>query len=144
MRTKKRREAFQALTKIPIAGADMKRFGNLLTLILTLRFADSLYRDRGQFTIVLLNNRTDTPFITGDQPIINIHATFEPGAPEKLEFFYPISPQTAMLLLEASSDHSQSVTVENVLRFNNLIARNSHEQVFSNSREYLEALIASG
>jgi hypothetical protein len=92
----------------------------------------------------LLNNRTDTPFITGDQPIINIHATFEPGAPEKLEFFYPISPQTAMLLLEASSDHSQSVTVENVLRFNNLIARNSHEQVFSNSREYLEALIASG
>jgi hypothetical protein len=36
------------------------------------------------------------------------------------------------------------VTVENVLRFNNLIARNSHEQVFSNSREYLEALIASG
>ena len=122
----------------------MKRFGNLLTLILTLRFADSLYRDRGQFTIVLLDNRTDTPFITGDQPIINMHATFEPRGPEKLEFFYPISPQKAMLLLEASSDHSQSVMVEDVLRFNNLIARNSHEQVFSNSREYLEALIAGG
>jgi len=84
----------------------------------------------------LLDNRTDTPFITGDQPIINMHATYEPGAPEKLEFFYPISPQKAMLLLE-SSDHSQSVTAENVLRYNNLIARISHEQVFSNSREYL-------
>ncbi len=143
MRTKKRREALQALTKIPIAAADIKRFGNLLTLILTLRFADSLYRDRGRFTIVLLDNRTDTPFITGDQPIINMHATYEPGAPEKLEFFYPISPQKAMLLLE-SSDHSQAVTVENVLRYNNLIARNSYEQVFSNSREYLEALIVSG
>jgi hypothetical protein len=144
MRTKKRREAFQALTTIPIAGADMKRFANLLTLILTLRFADSLYRDRGQFKIVLLDNRTDTPFLTGDQPIINIHAIFEPGAPENLEFFYPLSPQRAMLLLEACSDRSQSVTVEDVLRFNNLIARNSHEQVFSNSRECLEALITGG
>ena len=144
MRTKKRREAFQALTRIPIGGADTTRFGNLLTLILTLRFADSLYRDREQFKVILLDNRTDTPFITGDQPVINLHATFEPGAPEKLEFFYPHSPQKAMLLLEVSGDHSESVTVEDVLRFNNLIARNSHEQVFSNSREYLEALIVSG
>jgi hypothetical protein len=144
MRTKKRREAFQALTRIPIAGADTMRFGNLLTLILTLRFADSLYRDREQFKVILLDNRTDTPFITGDQPVINLHATFEPGAPEKLEFFYPLSPQKAMLLLEVSGDHSESATVEDVLRFNNLITRNSHEQVFSNSREYLEALLANG
>jgi Protein of unknown function (DUF4238) len=143
MRTKKRREAFHALTRIPVAGADVKRFGNLLTLILTLRFADSLYRDRSKFKVVIIDNETGVPFITGDQPIINIHATLRQVASERLEFFYPLSPYRAMLLLEIESEHPALVSVDEVANFNNLILRNSHEQVFSNSRESLETLMAS-
>ena len=138
MRTKKQREALRALTGIPFAGADVTRFGNLLSLMLALRLADSLYRDRAKFKIVLLDNQTDIPFITGDQPIINVHATLGPGVPERLEFFYPLSPQRAMLLLETSNEAPSVVSADEIRRFNDLIIQNSHEQIFSNSREYLE------
>ena len=61
-------------------------------LISTMRFAHSLYRRRDQFKIVLLANETAIPFITGDQPIINVHATGS-EVPERPELFYHLSPK---------------------------------------------------
>ena len=61
-----------------------------------MRIADSLYEERGKHRLVLLNNQTGIPFVTGDQPIINLHATFGKVPPESLEFYYPISPTRAM------------------------------------------------
>ena len=59
-------------------------------------FADALHRRRDQYKIVLLDNATEIPFITGDQPIFNIHTTFHSGiAPERLERFYTLSPTRA-------------------------------------------------
>jgi len=138
MRSKKQREALRALTEIQFAGADVTRFGNLLSLMVALRLADGLYRDRAKFKIALLDNQTSIPFITGDQPIINIHATLGLDIPERLEFFYPLSPQKAMLLLERSTEATSVVRADEVRRFNDLIIQNSHEQVFSNSRDCLE------
>jgi len=87
MRTKKMRDRFAQITTAPVPGADMKRCGNLFTLAAAMRVADSLYQDREKFKIVLLDNDTASPFITGDQPVINIHATYGSGAPpERLEY----------------------------------------------------------
>ena len=114
-------------------------------LISTMRFADSLYRRRDQFKIVLLDNPTEIPFITGDQPIINIHATFRAGVlPERLELFYPLSPQRAMALVEVGTERQSVLSVNEVQQFNEMIVWNSHEQVFSNSGEYLGGLQMEG
>jgi hypothetical protein len=88
---------------------------------LALRFADSLYRVRANFKIVLLDDQSDTQFIAGDQPIINLHATLGSTVAEKFEFFYPLPPPKAMLLLEVGSDHTTSISAAQVRCFNQLI-----------------------
>ena len=87
-----------------IAGSDMDRVLGLYTLISAMWIADSLYEERSKCRLVLLNNQTDIPFITGDQPIINLHATFGEIAPESLEFYYLISPTRAMVLVTAATN----------------------------------------
>jgi hypothetical protein len=145
MRTKKMRDGIEAIGPTPVPGSDMKRCGNLYMLISAMRFADALYRRRAQYKIVILDNTTDIPFITGDQPIFNIHATFRSGAmPERLELFYPLSPKRAMALLELATERSTVLSMNEVQQFNEMVAWNSHEQVFSNSGVYLEGLEMDG
>jgi hypothetical protein len=145
MRTKKMRESFATIDRTAVPGSDMKRCGNIFALIAAMRVADSFYRDRNKYKIVLFDNETDIPFITGDQPIINVHATFGSGtSPERLELFYPLSPKRAMALFESATGLSTALSTNEVQKYNELIARNSHEQVFSDSHEYLEGLQMDG
>lgn len=139
MRTKRMREAIGAV-KSPLAGSDMNRVRGLYTLISAMRIADSLYEERAKHRLILLNNPTAIPFITGDQPIINLHATFGKIPPESLEFYYPISPTKAMVLVTAATNVPETVSGDRVSTLNGLIVKNSHDQVFSNSIEYLESL----
>jgi hypothetical protein len=89
----------------------------------------------------VLDNKTDAPFITADQPIINLDGTFSDEPPEKQEFYYPLSPTKAMLLVEETSEwHMTQVTSLSVNRFNALMLRSAYEQVFSNSEEYLNSI----
>jgi hypothetical protein len=108
-----------------------------------LKVADSLFQDRAKHKIVTLKNETAVSFITGDQPIINLHATHGKGIPEELEFYYPISPTRAMMLVHVGADANESAHEERVNILNELIVKNSHEQVFSNSVDQLEAIAKS-
>jgi hypothetical protein len=138
LRTKRMREAIGAV-RSPFAGSDMTRIRGLYTLISAMRIADSMYEERARHKLVLLDNQTGIPFITGDQPIINLHATFGDGAPESLEFYYPISPTRAMVLVNAATSVEAIVRGDRVSTLNGLMVRNSHDQVFSNSAAYLES-----
>lgn len=144
MRTKKMREGIEAIGPTPVPGSDMKRCSTLYMLISAMVFADSLYRRRDQFKIVLLDNETAIPFITGDQPVINVHATGSKAPPERLELYYPLSPKRAMMLLELATQQPTALNINDVQRLNELILWNSHELAFSNSREYLGGLRLSG
>lgn len=139
MRTKRMRAALGAV-KSPLPGSDMNRVIGLYTLISAMRIADSLYEDRAQHKLVLLDNQTEIPFITGDQPIINLHATFRKSVPELLEFYYPLSPTRAMVIVTAATEVPATVSIDRVSTLNGLIVKNSHDQVFSNSIEYLKSL----
>jgi Protein of unknown function (DUF4238) len=146
MRTKKLRAGIEALPfPPPVPGADMKRCSNLYMLISAMVVADTIYRRRKQFRIVLLDNTSKTPFIAGDQPIVNTHATFREGIePERLEFFYPLSPTRAMAFVDVSTERPPVASEDEVERFNEMMVWHSHEQVFSDSREYLEGLPTDG
>ncbi|KKN81231.1 hypothetical protein LCGC14_0321850 [marine sediment metagenome] len=105
----------------------------------------SLYQDRASFRPVLIKNTSDSPFITGDQPIINTHAiglTLE-EIPSELELYYPLTPRLA-LLLTSNPDLNRKIAIsvgeEKVAMYNAFIHSQAGKQVYSSERDALEKL----
>ncbi len=120
------------------------RIANVLTHIMATNVGRSLIGQHEHHRIVLVDNTTDIPFATADQPVINLSASptnFEP--PAKFELYYPLSPTKAMMLLESESAHmpySLSMSAGLVHHYNLLMAAHSFRQVYSNSKAELEAI----
>ena len=118
---------------------DTDKIWNILSHILATNLAWSLYADRSSFDMILLKNTSDIELITGDQPIINTHATGidsrEP--PEELEFYYPVSPTIAILYTKKISTGNQEriLSSEEVEKYNQSIVIQSHSQIYSTSEE---------
>jgi hypothetical protein len=120
------------------------RIANVLTHIMATNVGRSLIGEHEHHRVILLDNTTDIPFVTADQPVINLSAipkNFKP--PAKFELYYPLSPTKAMMLLEPDSAHMPhrlSMSAEQVHHYNLLMAAHSFRQVYSNSKAELEAI----
>jgi hypothetical protein len=142
MRTKAVKE--RAIQKANVLFDDVERVWDVLSYITAVETGRSFFADRRGFQILVLDNDTQVPFITSDQPIINIRAdagSFSP--PEKIELYYPLSPTQAMLYLENSTPTagiSQSVSIDEAHRYNMMMLDHCAFRVFSNSEEYLRLL----
>ncbi|MGC2229863.1 MAG: DUF4238 domain-containing protein, partial [Candidatus Acidiferrum sp.] len=142
MRTKavKRR----ALQKTNVLFDDVGRVWDVLSHILAVEMGRSFFSDRRNFQILALDNDTRVPFITSDQPIINMLS--DPRdfkAPERVELYYPLSPTQAMLYLEKSTPTagiSREVSIDDAHRYNRMMLDHCGLRVFSNSEEYLTFL----
>lgn len=140
-RTKQARQAAIARLGTKCKGCDAERLWNPTSQIIAMSVGESLYADRHRYKLVLVDNDTRTPFVTGDQPIINLHAKWTGEPPNKLEFYYPLSPRKAMLLLEQGTPPPcQPLSDMAVNSYNVLMAKNAYEQMFSNSAEYLKTV----
>jgi hypothetical protein len=121
------------------------KVANLLVHILAANLGFNMYVRREQNTIMLLDNRTEVPFITADQPVINIAAKpEETNPPQRFELYYPLSPKRALLLLEPSSEflpESSRVSIDVAHFYNLRMAARSYRQIFSNSNEELKAIM---
>jgi hypothetical protein len=120
------------------------RVANPLVHMVASNVGLSLFADRERHKIILLENSTAIPFVTADQPVINI-ATSPKGKkpPAKFELYYPLSPTKAMLLLEPCSDFcpaDASVTETFVHLYNLRMAAHSYRQVFSILPDVLESV----
>lgn len=122
---------------------DIEDIWNVLTHILATNMGWSLYSDRKNLKLVLLSNSSDVSFITGDQPIINTYSTgkgnIEP--PTKLELYYPVSPVHAIMLTEKDcyvSGEKIVLSINEVEEYNKHIVKQSHNQIYSNSKLDLE------
>jgi hypothetical protein len=126
-RTKRATETTLSQIGTTYKGCDVRRVLNVLSHLYATMIGQQLYAERKNFKLLLLDNSTDTPFITADQPIINLHATFDvEKPPEKLEFYYPLSPRKAMLLVENSNRaHAGSISALAVNAYNVLMVKNS-------------------
>lgn len=142
MRTKAVKE--RALQETNVLFDDVERVWDVLSYITAVETGRSFFMDRHNFQVLVLDNDTQVPFITSDQPIINIRAdagSFNP--PEKIELYYPLSPTQAMLYLENSTPTAginQSVSIDEAHRYNMMMLDHSAFRVFSNSEEYLQLL----
>jgi hypothetical protein len=140
-RTAKMREG---LLNIPsyVPGHDARRTANILNHIHATNVGVGLFRERSAYRIVFLKNETSTPFIAGDQPVLNM---LDPKATDDLELYYPLSPRLAMLLTKDAArfqDRERSVTLFEVERYNYAIYSNSEDQTYSSDEDYLRHLVA--
>lgn len=123
-----------------------ERIANVLVHIYAVNLGFSLYADRERYRIILLENRTDVPFVTADQPVVNIASNpTVTKPPDKFELYYPLSPTKAMLLVEPSSDHfphDLAVSAVSVHVYNSLMAAHSYQQIYGSSRRALDSLRA--
>lgn len=142
MRTKAVKE--RAIQKTNVLFDDVERVWDVLSYITAVETGRSFFADRSSFQILVLDNDTQVPFITADQPIINIRADAGSfGPPEKVELYYPLSPTQAMLYLENSTPTAginQSVSIDEAHRYNMMMLDHCAFRVFSNSEEYLRLL----
>jgi hypothetical protein len=126
------------LKEYRLAVRDPEVIWNAMAHIIATSLGASLVR--GQFQLYLLRNNTSVPLITGDQPVINVHATdLKPGeAVQDLAFYYPLSPSLAVLVATDPPDDSE-MTEADAAGYNLRMARHAHEQIYAASREALES-----
>jgi len=143
LRTKKRREAMKRI-RTPIPGVDIDRVCGPMIHMLAINIGGSLLVDRARFRIVLLQNETRLPFITSDQPVINIHENRDSrGTPLEVEWYIPLSPKRAMLYLlaeNAPTDKIKRISEVEAQSYNAFMVKHHHDQVFANSRECLSRI----
>jgi hypothetical protein len=142
MRTKGIKERTIALCNAD-GSADLSRVWNLIIHMSAVNIGASLFLDRRQRTLVLIHNRTDVPFVTGDQPAINLKGT-RPRAPENLSIYYPISPKLALLLADVDEKPlfpAEGLTPAQASILNGRLFEACYQQVFARSEEPLRALL---
>lgn len=90
--------------------------------------------------LTLLVNKTKIPFITSDQPVINLCADYKKPEEEAngLIFYYPISPGVAILLNGKDTQNEVCLTEDKVDFYNKAIVQASYQCVFANKREVIE------
>jgi hypothetical protein len=123
---------------------DLSRLWNVLIHMFASNIASSLYVERQRRKLVLIRNETDVPFVTGDQPVINLKAD-PPSPPTELALYYPIAPHLALLLCEVDEQPifpADGLTFEQAATLNAKLARECYRQVFAQSKSSLQALAA--
>ena len=104
----------------------------------------AVYLERRKRKLILVENETPLAFITGDQPVINLHGGGE-KPPASLSWYYPISPRLALFLTEVDEEppfSNASLTSAQVSGLNKRIVAASHSQVFAQSHGSLEPYVS--
>lgn len=114
-----------------------------LSVLLGINIGTSFYNLRKENNHIFITNKTDTPFITSDNPIINVHRSLSElkkfEAPIYSDFFIPISPKYAYMIND-SDDFNHLIEITNkeeVEKFNSLIFKNSLKYVFASEGNIL-------
>jgi hypothetical protein len=121
---------------------DLSRVWNVMIHMFADNIGASLFEERRRRKLILIHNRTDVPFITGDQPAINLKGT-RPRPPESLSIYYPISPQRALLLADVDEEPlfaTEGLTSAQASMLNAVLFENCYKQMFARSKESLIAL----
>lgn len=82
--------------------------------------------------LIMLDNNTEIPFITGDQPVVNIAITANTPVKE-MTFYYPVTPRRGILVKKKGEEYRDINDSSDVLFYNNLIVYFHESQIYSNS-----------
>lgn len=124
-----------------------ERIAGVLRLMVATSVTTHYIMQRDHCRLTLLQAATETEFITGDQPVVNVFGgvadDFAP--PKQLRFFYPVSPTRAVLVGDQRDDpmpEVQSLSRIEVGRYNALIAATAQHELYGTSASILRAVEA--
>jgi hypothetical protein len=138
MRTKGVRERSIQITQEE-NGLDISRIWPILSIFLGSDLGLNLYLDRTRRQITLVGNCTGVPYVTSDQPVINL----DEKPTERFALYYPITPKIALLLSEVDEEpafSTHTLTAEQVVRLNERMAVASHSQVVADREAALPSI----
>jgi Protein of unknown function (DUF4238) len=127
------------------SGLDASRIWGIMSHMFATNIGRGVFAERRNRKFILVENATGLEFITGDQPLINLHDGDGEKSPATLSWYYPISPRFALFLTEVDEEPAfttASLTSAQVSDLNARIADASHSQVFAQSRESLEPYLS--
>lgn len=115
----------------------------MISLFLGFNVGSAFYNDRHSSKHVMLINDTETPFITSDFPVVNVHECIsetEINQPLASDFYYPISPRIAYMINDSDRFPRGKVHIdENVAReLNTKLATQAMKIIVGDSKESLE------
>lgn len=90
----------------------------------------------------VIRNDTSLPFITGDQPIINMKAKGMNVTPDEFVLYYPLSPQVA-IIVNGSDGHKEKRLDKKmeVNELNGMLLKHSYEYIVGNNQDVLDGII---
>ena len=119
-----------------------------ISYMLGINIGFSLYESKDRDNHIFIENKTETPFITSDHPIINVHLDVlnkaEDEVPERSDFYFPVSPKYAYMINHSSEYNGLegSISKEMVKKLNGHVYEKSYINVFSSNIESLEEIKA--
>jgi hypothetical protein len=122
-------------------GIDISRIWDIVSLMRAVDIGCSLFLGRKRQQLALLRNNTEVGFITGDQPVINLHGGDRSNAPEKLCMYYPVEPRAALIWGDVDEKipfASETLNAQQVSSLNQRMFAASHSQVFGRTAVSLE------
>jgi hypothetical protein len=117
---------------------------NLIVPIISTVFGNSIVNSikNKDISCYILTNPTEIPFITGDQPVINIHTSVDKHVETlDLELYYPLSPSISLLITKEHICNTEC-SVEKVKEYNDIIESQSLELIFANDESCLHQYIS--
>ena len=120
------------------------KFWNIISFTFAMNLAKIL--SLKGFKIILLKHQSPMPLITGDQPVFNIKGDDldSNGNVKELELYYPISPETALLIKIDSSITEKyttiDLTIDEANKYNLKVKEVSEQFIFSNKEDELERI----
>jgi hypothetical protein len=118
---------------------DIRRTWPVEAFIYATNLASSFVRQRREYRIVLLRNKSQVPFITGDQPVINLRGVDV----AEVDLYYPLQPDLAMIFTADRTRYTGDdanlgrIAVES---YNHRIYAKSDSQIYGNDPVYLASL----
>lgn len=143
-RTKSFKEAFSStLPKFSTIGNDAIQVHRLIedcwwfvSYMLGINIGWSLYESRKSDSHCLLINKTETSFITSDQPVVNVHPNLKernvvPLTDDTCDFFFPLSPNAAYMINKSDMFHEGITVIPEV------VANEMNEKVAKAARTHI-------
>lgn len=133
-----------ALDSIKSERFPLIKFWNIISFTFAMNLAKILSLQ--DFKIILLKNQSLMPFITGDQPVFNVKGDDldSNGNVKELELYYPISPETALLIKRDSSITekytTKDLTIDEANKYNLKVKEVSEQYIFSNKEDELKRI----
>lgn len=138
-------DSFEKFKKLAETLSDLNTnfYVNLISLFFAQTMALNITQNMNT-SIILYDNKSSTPFITGDTPIVNIS-----DSEEMVLFHYPISPTIAVCVVSSKIpskncvleiDETRKVIIDNL---NRKLYKNCANEVYSNNQSIFGAYNAT-